>query len=246
MEQPLSGSGDQGWGTLPQPGERLGRPLSAFAAHVQRELNGRARSVLVTPRRAAILIGIINEGEGPAVLLTRRSAQLSHHGGEVAFPGGMREAIDRHAYKTACREAEEEVGLQQDALRILGLLDDLRPKTSGTSVTPVIAEIVGQPTLRAQEEEVAHIFTLPIAELQDPARWETEEIEWRGERWPIYAFEGAGERLWGMSAYATLLFLSLCPGGSPISVQWLLDRRPLGAGQSAGGRAELHQRLQER
>ena len=154
----------------------------------------------------------------------------------------MREAADQHRLQT--RVPRGRGGGRPPAGRdpILGLLDDLRPKSSGTSVTPVIAEIVGQPTLHAQEAEVARIHPHRLA--QDPARWETEEIEWKGERWPITPSRSRRAAL-GDERLCDASLLTLCPGGSPISVQWLLDRRPLSVGESAGVRAELHRRLQE-
>lgn len=41
----------------------------------------------IQPAHAAVLIAITNEPD-PKVLLTRRSAYLNSHAGEVSFPGG--------------------------------------------------------------------------------------------------------------------------------------------------------------
>ena len=209
------------WGALSE--RSAGATLSPLAAHLAERLRSRPRRALAAPRRAAILVALLDRGEGPELLLTRRALTLNHHGGEVAFPGGMREPEEQRASETALREAQEEIGLAPSSVELLGLLDDLRPQRPGTIVTPVVAWIRGVPTFRRQPEEVDRIFSLPLSGLQQAARWETREIEWRGQRWPIYHFEGAGERLWGMSAYATLILLEQCPGGSPIDIAWLLQ-----------------------
>ncbi len=52
-------------------------------------------------------------GEGPevTVLLTKRTAHLLAHSGQIAFPGGKIEEIDKTPVEAAIREAEEEIGM---------------------------------------------------------------------------------------------------------------------------------------
>ena len=63
-----------------------------------------------SPARAAVLLGIVLRDE-PMVLLTERTAHLSTHSGQVAFPGGRADPEDASPAHTALREAEEELGL---------------------------------------------------------------------------------------------------------------------------------------
>ena len=48
---------------------------------------------VISGRRAAVLVPVI-DGDQPELLLTRRSALLRKHAGQVAFPGGMMDATD--------------------------------------------------------------------------------------------------------------------------------------------------------
>ena len=73
------------------------------------------------PSDAAVLVPIVMR-EQPTVLLTVRSAKLSTHSGQVAFPGGKRDPQDLSAEATALREANEEVGLQAKNVEVLGRL----------------------------------------------------------------------------------------------------------------------------
>ena len=71
-------------------------------------------------RRAAVLVPIIPRAEGATILLTRRAAHLSHHAGQISFPGGRADAGDANAIATALRETHEEVGLKPERVEIWG------------------------------------------------------------------------------------------------------------------------------
>ena len=178
-------------------------------------LAARPRQALPAPRRAAILVPILDVDDAPSLLLTRRSQEVGSHQGQVAFPGGRMEPEDADAVANALREAHEEVGLDPALVEVLGLLDDIPTVTGTTMVTPVVGRVVGVPRFVAQASEVARIFTIPVVELQRVDRWQQRGISWRGQEWPMYYFDHDGETLWGMSAYVTLQLLSLLPGGSP-------------------------------
>ncbi|BCQ35349.1 hypothetical protein ERHA53_26920 [Erwinia rhapontici] len=72
-------------------------------------------------RQAAVLVPIIAHPE-PTLLLTRRAASLRKHAGQVAFPGGMMDSSDASLVATALREAQEEVAIPPDAVRVIGVL----------------------------------------------------------------------------------------------------------------------------
>jgi hypothetical protein len=67
---------------------------------------------------AAVLVPIVEQPSGLTVLLTQRSAHLSDHAGQIAFPGGRIEPTDLDATAGALREAEEEIGLPPSRVEI--------------------------------------------------------------------------------------------------------------------------------
>ncbi len=130
-------------------------------------------------RAAAVALALIEEGEGAALpgmpahtewsqraalLLTRRSAGLSSHGGQWALPGGRIDPGETPE-EAALREMLEEVGLALDASNILGTLDDYATR-SGYVITPVVVWAGSARSLRPCEEEVASVHRIPVTEFQ--------------------------------------------------------------------------------
>ena len=119
------------------------------------------------PAHASVLMGLVQR-EQPMVLLTERTAHLSTHSGQVAFPGGRVDPEDATPADTALREAEEEVGLAREFVEVLGTLPTY---VTGSSfiITPVVALVRPDCVLHPNPYEVADLFEVPLAFLLDPA-----------------------------------------------------------------------------
>ena len=117
------------------------------------------------PAQAAVLIAITQE-EDPKILLTRRSAYLKNHAGEVSFPGGKRDPNDTSNIVVALREAWEETALDPFEVTLLGDLPMARAK-SGMSVKPVVGLIPPDLKLIAQPTEIDRIFYAPLRKLME-------------------------------------------------------------------------------
>lgn len=119
------------------------------------------------PAHASVLLAIVQR-EQPTVLLTERTAHLSTHSGQVAFPGGRADAEDATAADTALREAREEVGLEAEFVEVLGTLP-IYVTGSSFIITPVVALVRPDCVLTPNPYEVADLFEVPLAFLLDPA-----------------------------------------------------------------------------
>lgn len=119
------------------------------------------------PAEAAVLVPIVMR-EVPTVLLTERTAHLSTHSGQVAFPGGRVDSDDANIAAAALREAWEEVGLSAEYIEVLGSLPTYTTVTSFI-VTPVVALVRPDFELTINPYEVATAFEVPLAYLMNPA-----------------------------------------------------------------------------
>jgi len=154
------------------------------------------------PALASVLVPIVLRPQ-PTVLLTQRTAHLSTHAGQVAFPGGRADAHDANAQATALREAHEEIGLDAGQVEVLGCLP--RYVTgSAFIVTPVVGLVPPDVRLYPNPGEVSDVFEVPLDFLLNPAHhcrhvmhWQGEQREWFSMPWQ----DGDTTRfIWGATA----------------------------------------------
>ena len=130
------------------------------------------------PAAAAVLIALVMRDE-LMLLLTQRTANLSTHSGQVAFPGGRTDATDVDAADTALREATEEIGLPRSHAEVLGTLPIYVTGTA-YSVTPVVALVTPGFVLTPNPHEVADVFEVPLVYLMNPANHRRHAVEFDG------------------------------------------------------------------
>src|SRR5512134_3012468 len=74
---------------------------------------------------AAVLIPLVWHDDEWHLLYTRRTDTVESHKGQVSFPGGACDEGEITPEQTALREAEEEIGLDAEDVKILGRLSNL-------------------------------------------------------------------------------------------------------------------------
>jgi 8-oxo-dGTP pyrophosphatase MutT (NUDIX family) len=161
----------------------------------------RLEVVLEGFRASAVLVPIVvEEGAPERLLFIVRDGSLRAHAGQVAFPGGAREAADAGHEACALREAEEEIGIERERVRVIGLLDDI-PTPTGYVITPVVGAVPGPLALSPSAGEVAATFAATFDEIADPARHATDGFrEWMGARYEMHEYRFGEWRIWGATA----------------------------------------------
>jgi 8-oxo-dGTP pyrophosphatase MutT (NUDIX family) len=149
---------------------------------------------------AAVLVPLVNRPDGLTVMLTKRTAHLAHHPGQISFPGGRLEAGDNGDLITcALRETAEEVGLEPARVHVLGRLDDYITGT-GFIVTPVVGLIEPPFQLAPDSFEVAEVFEVPLDFVLDQANHSLQQREVRGRQRPFWALTWNDRLIWGATA----------------------------------------------
>ena len=150
--------------------------------------------------RPAGVLAPIREVDGRLeLLLTKRSSALKHHPGQIAFPGGKQEEIDRDVIDAALREAREEIGLPTEIVEVLGTLPQHGTVTS-FNVTPVIAFVREDFEIVPEPGEVEEVFAVPLAHVLDPANYLVQSRRWRGSRRHYFAVPYGPYYIWGATA----------------------------------------------
>ena len=97
--------------------------------------------------------------------------------GRDRVPGRQaRPGVDPDLRATALREAQEEIGLDPDAVEIVARLDGIATVASRFVITPFVGFLADRPTLTPDPREVVRVFEVPLSELM-------ADGVYREERW---------------------------------------------------------------
>lgn len=169
---------------------------------------------------AAALVALFEEDGEARVVLIRRAAGLARNPGEMAFPGGKVEPGEEMV-AAALREAEEEVGLGPAAVDVIGWLDVVTGRRSGSEpsfssrnppreggnsaenasgvmVLPVVGVLRGRPALVPAATEVDEVSDIALSALAACCR--TELWDERDMYFFDLGDDIGGDVVWGLTA----------------------------------------------
>lgn len=167
-----------------------------------------------TARQAGVLLLLFPKDDLWHTLLIERvnNRNLNDvHRGQLAFPGGTREDEDTDLVATALREAEEEVGVPRDDIKVLGKLTSLFISVSNFMVHPIVGMVEKQPKWTLQRDEVAGVIEFPIDKFRDPTLLATTSIKVSQniKLLNVPYFDLNGKVLWGATAMMMQEFIEL-------------------------------------
>ncbi|MBK7595362.1 MAG: CoA pyrophosphatase [Gemmatimonadetes bacterium] len=154
------------------------------------------------PEHPHAAVALLLAPDPDRLLLIRRAERVGDPwSGQLALPGGRREAHDVDLLHTAIRETAEETGLHLDRQWHRADLDDLAP------MTPVLPPIVVRPFAFQLAEalaaglsaEVAGVAWVPLATLAAPEAYRDAEIDVRGVPRIVRGYHLEDGLLWGMT-----------------------------------------------
>lgn len=145
-------------------------------------------------RRYAVL-ALLTEKNGELCFVLNKRSPGVRQPGDICFPGGQHE-MGESLEQTALRETEEELGVPQGEISILGKSDYMLTIYRGV-IQPFLG-FVCYDVLRASfpnSEEVSQIFTVPISFFMETPP-EIHDMIWESvtlETFPYHLIEGGTE-----------------------------------------------------
>jgi 8-oxo-dGTP pyrophosphatase MutT (NUDIX family) len=128
--------------------------------------------------RPAAVICLLFQQDGEAnVVLTRRSAHLRSHSGEVSFPGGRLQPGEL-PLQAALREANEEIGIDAGSVDVIGQLTPLTTVRSPALVHCFVGDFHGPAATSLDfvfdPGEVERVFWVQLSRLADDGVYHEE------------------------------------------------------------------------
>ena len=165
---------------------------------------------------AAVMVLLYSKDGDYCVLLNKRSQEVEHHKGEISFPGGATDPVDRDPLDTALRETEEEMGIRRDDIIVLGEMDEVA--TRSRFRVRVFAGALRQAgghsyQFRPSADEIAEIVEFPVAALLDPGsvrvdtHWEAQGTK------NVHSYAHGKHLVFGATARILQQFLQLLEDG---------------------------------
>lgn len=143
--------------------------IAEFAGTARERLAGFRPVGVTAGRRAAVVLCVVEQPGGPAVVVIKR-AYRGRNPGQWGLPGGRVEDGETEV-GAALRELAEEVGLELTEDAVLGRLDDY-PAASGFAITPIVAVAADPGTLRPNHEVHAiHLVDVARLAADDVPHW---------------------------------------------------------------------------
>ena len=153
-------------------------------------------------RVAAVLCPLVMRSEWQ-VVLTQRPETMPSHPGQIAFPGGKAED-DEAIAQTALRETEEEIGVANAQIELLGRLPSFNA-VSQYRITPFVGIIDPNATITPDPREVESVFEVPLSFLMNKANHVRREVFFDDQTHVLFDMpydepDGTHRNIWGMTA----------------------------------------------
>jgi 8-oxo-dGTP pyrophosphatase MutT (NUDIX family) len=164
-------------------------------------LNNQAMPTEPPNREAAVIVPVFKTAAGELRLLLVRRSSYGVHGGQIAFPGGMREKCDQKLLDTALRELNEELAIGASDVEVLANLEPMQTLTTNLTVFPFVARILKPGGWKPSEREIADVLVTPVEHFAKPDSHDyglENFVGWpEPRRVPFYHL--GGFRVWGLT-----------------------------------------------
>jgi len=149
-------------------------PLSGISSHLKMAPANRISGYLneqkfiLNARKSAVMILFLQDNNIMKMIVIRRSEYVGIHSGQIAFPGGRYEDEDGDVRVTALREIEEEIGIPEEKIEIIGRLSDIYVPPSNFLISVFVGYLAEKPEYIIDEREVDEVIEIPFSDFFQP------------------------------------------------------------------------------
>ncbi|XP_034949158.1 nucleoside diphosphate-linked moiety X motif 8 [Chelonus insularis] len=151
-------------------------------------------------KNAAVLIPLCLHDNELGFLYTLRSKTLSTNGGQVSFPGGIKDNDDENYEMTALRETWEELGIPNEKVDVWTSGNFIGRKD--VNVMPILGYVgeIDLKKLKINHREVEEAFVVSLKHFCDQKYCRYTQFR-TGYTLPVFLKEG--HKIWGLTALIT-------------------------------------------
>jgi len=180
-----------------EPSRRAAAARRVFAPELS---YGRHRGPATPGFRPAAVVALFYRQEGEwHIPLTLRADHLDDHAGQVSLPGGAREPGETDE-QCAMREMDEELGVSDSGIRVIGRLSQLFVFASNFLVQPIVAVTDETPDFMPNPLEVEQLLEVPVTHLLDATNHSTHVITNRAVVYQAPSIVYRNHHIWGATA----------------------------------------------
>jgi 8-oxo-dGTP pyrophosphatase MutT (NUDIX family) len=188
---------------------RLQHSLPGESAHKKMAPSNRPLKRDTNCQLAGVMLLLYQVNEDLFTAFMKRTEYPGVHSGQISLPGGRYEATDENLLKTALRETEEEFGIPQKNIEIIGNLTPLHIPVSGFDVYPFIGYLKAKPLFKTDPEEVAYLIEVSADFLCKPEIKKVENRIQNNKKICIPYFEINKNKIWGATAMILNEFIEI-------------------------------------
>jgi 8-oxo-dGTP pyrophosphatase MutT (NUDIX family) len=155
----------------------------------------------LNPKQAAVLMLCYPKNEQTHLALIVRNTYNGVHSSQIAFPGGKVEEGDADFSATALRETQEEIGVNPNHIHLIRSFTQVYIPPSNFMVYPYMGYSSSELVFTLQEEEVAGLVELPMADFLDERIIESKIMKTSyAEAFEVPGFQVNQHFVWGATA----------------------------------------------
>jgi len=153
------------------------------------------------PKQAAVLMLFYPKNKQTHLALILRNSYNGVHSSQIAFPGGKVEAEDADFSATALRETQEEIGINPNHITMVRAFTQVYIPPSNFMVYPFMGYSTTELVFTLQEEEVAGLVELSLADFLDERIIENKIMKTSyADAFEVPGFQVDQHFVWGATA----------------------------------------------